>query len=132
MSLKVYLYKYDKLLPIVLLVSNTTSETEQKLYEKYYINFYEILFSKEIIDDKSILIFCNFQNGTMKKQLQLQGSVNSDKDIMNDLNKTIKNVDYVVTQIISGYSANYLIELGDSLKIKSCNTKLNLLLKLSE
>ena len=35
MSLKVYLFKYDKLLPIVLLVSNTTSETEQKLYEKY-------------------------------------------------------------------------------------------------
>ena len=68
----------------------------------------------------------------MKKQLQVQGSVNSDKDIINDLNKSIKNVDFASTQIINDYSANYLIELGDSLKIKSCNTKLNLLLKLSE
>lgn len=132
MSLKVYLFKYDKLLPIVLLVSNTTSESSQKLYEKYYLNFYEILFSKEIIDDKSILIFCNFQNGNMKKQLQVQGSVNSDNDIINDLNKSIKNVDFAATQIINDYSANYLIELGETLKIKSCNTKLNMLLKLSE
>ena len=71
MSLKVYLYKYEQLLPIVLLVSNTSNESDEKIYEKYYLSFYEILFSKEIIDDKSILIFCNFKNGAMKKQLQV-------------------------------------------------------------
>jgi len=132
MSLKVYLYKYDNLLPINLLVSNTTNKEEEDIYEKYYLNFYEILFSKDIIDDKSILIFCNFKNGTMKKQLQLQGSTNSDEDIMKDLNKSIKNVDFVVNQIIEDHSANFLLELGESIKIKSTNTRLNLLLKLSE
>tara|TARA_B100000927_G_C16172547_1_gene352025 strand:+ start:133 stop:534 length:402 start_codon:yes stop_codon:yes gene_type:complete len=132
MSLKVYLYKYDQLLPIVLLVSNTSNENEEKIYEKYYLNFYEILFSKDIIDEKSILIFCNFKNGAMKKQLQIQGSINSDKDIMKDLNGNIKNIDFVVNQIIRDYSANFLLELSDSLKIKSTNTRLNLLLKLCE
>lgn len=130
MSLKVYLYKYEKLLPIVLLVSNTTNENEEKLYEKYYLNFYEILFSKDIIDEKSILVFCNFKNDSMKKQLQLQGSTNSDKDIMKELESNIKNVDFVVNKIIEENSANYLLELNDTLKIKSTNTKLNLLLKL--
>ncbi len=131
MTLKVYLYKYEKLLPIILLVSNTTNEEQEKIYEKYYLNFYEILFSKDIIDEKSILIFCNYKNGNMKKQLQLQGSVNSDKDIIKDLESNIKNIDFVATTIIRDYSANYLIELNETLKIKSTNTKLNLLLKLS-
>ena len=131
MSLKVYLYKYEQLLPIVLLVSNTTNEMEENIYEKYYLNFYEILFSKDIIDDKSILIFCNFKNGAMKKQLQLQGSINSDKDIIKDLESNIKNIDFVVNTIIKENSANYLLELGETFKIKTTNTKLNLLLKLS-
>lgn len=131
MSLKVYLYKYEKLLPIVLLVSNTVDENQEKIYEKYYLNFYEILFTKDIIDENSILIFCNFKNDNMKKQLQIQGSINSDKDIMKDLESNIKNIDYLTTTIIKENSANYLIELSDSLKIKSTNTRLNLLLKLS-
>ena len=130
MSLKVYLYKYEQLLPIILLVSTTSNETEENIYEKYYLKFYEILFSKDIIDEKSILIFCNFKNGVMKKQLQLQGSVKSDKDIMKDLESDINNVDFVVNSMIKGYSANYLLELGDSLKIKTTNTKLTFLLKL--
>ena len=130
MSLKVYLYKYEQLLPIILLVSTTSTETEENIYEKYYLKFYEILFSKDIIDEKSILIFCNFKNGVMKKQLQLQGSVKSDKDIMKDLESDINNVDFVVNSMIKGYSANYLLELGDSLKIKTTNTKLTFLLKL--
>ena len=67
----------------------------------------------------------------MKKQLQLQGSIKSDKDIMKDLESNINNVDFVVNTIIKDYSANYLLELGESFKIKSTNTKLNLLLKLS-
>ena len=129
--MKVYLYKYNKLLPIILLVSNTLDDKEENLYNKYYLNFYEILFSKDIIDDKSILVFCNFKNENMKKQLQLQGSINSDKDIIKDLESDIKNIDFVANTIIRDYSANYLIELGDTLKIKSTNTKLNLLLKLS-
>ena len=131
MTLKVYLYKYEKLLPIILLVSNTTNEEQEKIYEKYYLNFYEILFSKDIIDENSILIFCNYKNGNMKKQLQLQGSVKSDKDIIKDLESNIKNIDFVATTIIRDYSANYLIELNETLKIKSTNTKLNLLLKLT-
>ena len=131
MSLKVYLYKYQQLLPIVLLVSNTSSETDENIYEKYYLKFYEILYSKDIIDDKSILIFCNFKNGAMKKQLQLQSSVKSDKDIVKDLESNIKNIDFVANSIIKDYSANYLLELGESFKIKTTNTKLNLLLKLS-
>jgi len=130
MSLKVYLYKYEQLLPIILLVSTTSNETEENIYEKYYLKFYEILFSKDIIDEKSILIFCNFKNGVMKKQLQLQGSVKSDKDIMKDLESDINNVDFVVNSMIKGYSANYLLELGDSFKIKTTNTKLTFLLKL--
>jgi len=129
MSLKVYLYKYEELLPIVLLVSNTTTENEEKLYEKYYLNFYEILFSKDMIDEKAIIIFCNFKNGSMKKQLQLQGSTTSDQDIMKDLQSNIKNVDTTVDIIINENSANYLLELSDTLKIKTTNTKLNLLLK---
>ena len=131
MSLKVYLYKYQQLLPIVLLVSNTSGENDENIYEKYYLKFYEILYSKDIIDDKSILIFCNFKNGAMKKQLQLQGSVKSDKDIIKDLESNINNIDFVANSIIKEYSANYLLELGDSFKIKTTNTKLNLLLKLS-
>ena len=126
-----YLYKYQQLLPIVLLVSNTSGENDENIYEKYYLKFYEILYSKDIIDDKSILIFCNFKNGAMKKQLQLQGSVKSDKDIIKDLESNINNIDFVANSIIKEYSANYLLELGDSFKIKTTNTKLNLLLKLS-
>ena len=129
MSLKVYLYKYEELLPIVLLVSNTTSENEEKLYEKYYLSFYEILFSKEMIDEKAIIIFCNFKNDSMKKQLQLQGSITSDKDIMKDLESNIKNVDTTVDLIINEKSANYLLELSDTLKIKTTDTNLELLLK---
>jgi len=129
MSLKVYLYKYEELLPIVLLVSNTTSENEEKLYEKYYLNFYEILFSKDMIDEKAIIIFCNFKNNSMKKQLQLQGSTSSDKDIMKDLESNIKNVDNTVDLIINENSANYLLELSDTLKIKTTNTNLESLLK---
>ena len=68
----------------------------------------------------------------MKKQLQIQGSLNSDKDIMNDLNKDIKNIDFTANQIINDYAANYLLEIGENLKIKTTNTKLNLLLKLSD
>jgi hypothetical protein len=129
MSLKVYLYKYEELLPIVLLVSNTTSENEEKLYEKYYLSFYEILFSKDMIDEKAIIIFCNFKNDSMKKQLQLQGSITSDKDIMKDLESNIKNVDTTVDLIINEKSANYLLELSDTLKIKTTDTNLELLLK---
>jgi hypothetical protein len=129
MSLKVYLYKYEELLPIVLLVSNTTSENEEKLYEKYYLNFYEILFSKDMIDEKAIIIFCNFKNNLMKKQLQLQGSTSSDKDIMKDLESNIKNVDNTVDLIINENSANYLLELSDTLKIKTTKTNLESLLK---
>jgi len=129
MSLKVYLYKYEELLPIVLLVSNTTSENEEKLYEKYYLNFYEILFSKDMIDEKAIIIFCNFKNNSMKKQLQLQGSTSSDKDIMKDLESNIKNVDNTVDLIINENSANYLLELSDTLKIKTTKTNLESLLK---
>ena len=131
MSLKVYLYKYDQLLPIILLVSNTSNQTEEYIYEKYYLKFYEILFLKDIIDEKSILIFCNFKNGAMKKQLQIQGSIKSDKDILKDLESNINNIDFVVNTILKDYSANYLLELGESFKVKSTNTKLNLLLKLS-
>ena len=129
MSLKVYLYKYEELLPIVLLVSNSTSENEEKLYEKYYLNFYEILFSKDMIDEKAIIIFCNFKNNSMKKQLQLQGSTSSDKDIMKDLESNIENVDSTVDLIINENSANYLLELSDTLKIKTTKTNLESLLK---
>ena len=40
MVLKVYLFKDEKLMPIVLLASNTNSNEERKIYEKYYLNFY--------------------------------------------------------------------------------------------
>ena len=92
MVLKVYLFKDEKLMPIVLLASNTNSNEERKIYEKYYLNFYEILFSKDIIDDKTILVFCNFNKDNLKKQLQVQGSTNCDKDILKDLESNIKNI----------------------------------------
>lgn len=132
MVLKVYLFKYEKLLPIVLLVSNTNNNEDKKIYEKYYLNFYEILFSKNIIDDKTILVFCNFNKDNLKKQLQVQGSINCDKDILKDLESNIKNTEFVVTTILNDYSANFLLELDETVKIKSTNTKLNLILKLSE
>ncbi len=131
MSLKVYLYKYDNISPIILLVSKTSSEKEEEIYQNYYLNFYEILFSKEYIKEDSILVFCNFKAETMKKQLQVQGSVNSDKEILNDLNKSISNTDEVVNQIILNYNSNYLIEINDTIKIKSTNVKLNYLDKLN-
>lgn len=131
MTLKVYLYKYDEISPIVLLVSNTQNKEDEDLYEKYYQSFYEILFTKDQIDENSILLFCNFKNDSMKRQLQVQGSLKSDKDILNDLNNSIKNTEQTVNLIINEYSANFLIELGDTVKIKSTNTKLNLLLKMN-
>ena len=131
MTLKVYLYKYDEISPIVLLVSNTQNKEDEDLYEKYYQSFYEILFTKDQIDENSILLFCNFKNDNMKRQLQVQGSLKSDKDILNDLNNSIKNTEQTVNLIINEYSANFLIELGDTVKIKSTNTKLNLLLKMN-
>ena len=132
MVLKVYLFKDEKLLPIVLLISNTDNNEDKKIYEKYYLNFYEILFSKNIIDDKTILVFCNFNKDNLKKQLQVQGSINCDKDILKDLESNIKNTEFVVTTILNDYSANFLLELDETVKIKSTNTKLNLILKLSE
>ena len=132
MALKVYLFKDEKLLPIVLLVSNTNNNEDKKIYEKYYLNFYEILFSKDIIDDKTILVFCNFNKDNLKKQLQVQGSINCDKDILKDLESNIKNTEFVVTTILNDYSANFLLELDETVKIKTTNTKLNLMLKLFE
>ena len=131
MTLKVYLYKYEEISPIVLLVSNTQNKEDEDLYEKYYQSFYEILFTKDQIDENSILLFCNFKSDSMKRQLQVQGSLKSDKDILNDLNNSIKNTEKTVNLIINEYSANFLIELGDTVKIKSTNTKLNLLLKMN-
>ena len=127
--LKVYLVKYDNLLPIILLASKTNNDDEQNLYEKYYLNFYEILLTKELIEPDSILLFCNFRDNIKKKQLQVQGSIKSDKDILEELNKRIKNIEDTVNIIISEYSANYLIELGGSIKIKSTNTNLNYLIE---
>ncbi len=131
MSLKVYMYKYDNILPIILLASKTNSDIEEELYNNYYLNFYEILYSKELINDDSILIFCNFKSDTMKKQLQVQGSVKSDKDILNDLNNSINNTDFVVDKIITQNNANYLLEINDKIKIKTTNVKLNFLDKLN-
>ena len=130
MVLKVYLFKDEKLMPIVLLASNTNSNEERKIYEKYYLNFYEILFSKDIIDDKTILVFCNFNKDNLKKQLQVQGSINCDKDILKDLESNIKNIEYVASKVLNDYSANILLELDETVKIKSTNTKLDLMLKL--
>jgi hypothetical protein len=130
MVLKVYLFKDEKIMPIVLLASNTNSNEEMKIYEKYYLNFYEILFSKDIIDDKTILVFCNFNKDNLKKQLQVQGSINCDKDILKDLESNIKNIEYVASKVLNDYSANILLELDETVKIKSTNTKLDLMLKL--
>lgn len=130
MVLKVYLFKDEKIIPIVLLASNTNSNEEMKIYEKYYLNFYEILFSKDIIDDKTILVFCNFNKDNLKKQLQVQGSINCDKDILKDLESNIKNIEYVASKVLNDYSANILLELDETVKIKSTNTKLDLMLKL--
>tara|TARA_B100001093_G_C26450140_1_gene851937 strand:- start:252 stop:629 length:378 start_codon:yes stop_codon:yes gene_type:complete len=125
------MYKYDNILPIILLASKTNSDIEEELYNNYYLNFYEILYSKELINDDSILIFCNFKSDTMKKQLQVQGSVKSDKDILNDLNNSINNTDFVVDKIITQNNANYLLEINDKIKIKTTNVKLNFLDKLN-
>ena len=131
MTIKVYIYKCKEIYPLTVLVSTTSSDDEQSIYEKYYESFYEILLTKDIIDGKSILVFCNFKNGDMKKQLQIQGSVDSDKDIIKDLESNIKNVDFVVTKIIGEYKANFLLELSDTLKIKSTNKKLNIVSKIN-
>jgi len=131
MTIKVYIYKCKEIYPLTLLVSTTSSDDEQSIYEQYYESFYEILLTKDIIDSKSILVFCNFRNGPMKKQLQIQGSINSDKDILNHLESNIKNIEFVINEIIKNYSANYCIELSDTIKIKSTNTRLNLFLKVN-
>lgn len=122
---KVYIYKYEKIYPITLLVSTTSSDIEQEIYDKYYSSFYEILLIKNIIDVKSILVFCNFKNNLMKKQLQIQGSVESDKDILNTLESNIKNVEFVTNKIINEYKTNFILEIVESIlqtenpKIKS-------------
>lgn len=126
---KVYIYKYEKIYPITLLVSTTSSDIEQEIYDKYYSSFYEILLIKNIIDVKSILVFCNFKNNLMKKQLQIQGSVESDKDILNTLESNIKNVEFITNKIINEYKTNFILEIGDKIKLKSSNTKLNILTK---
>ena len=66
----------------------------------------------------------------MKKQLQVQGSTNCDKDILKDLESNIKNIEYVASKVLNDYSANILLELDETVKIKSTNTKLDLMLKL--
>jgi hypothetical protein len=123
---KVYIYKYEKIYPITLLVSTTSSDIEQETYDKYYSSFYEILLIKNIIDEKSILVFCNFKNNSMKKQLQIQGSIESDKDILNTLESNIKNVEFVTSKIINEYKSNLILEIGDKVKLKSTKTKLKI------
>ena len=61
---------------------------------------------------------------------QDQGSTNSDKDILKDLESNIKNIEYVASKVLNDYSANILLELDETVKIKSTNTKLDLMLKL--
>mgnify|MGYP006433639003 FL=1 len=131
MTIKVYIYKCKEIYPLTLLVSTTSSDEEQDIYDKYYSSFYEILLTKDIINDKSILVFCNFKNGPMKKQLQIQGSIKCDQDIIKNLESNIKNVDFVVTKIIGEYKANYVLELNDTIKIKTTNTKLNISSKIN-
>ena len=55
MTIKVYIYKCKEIYPLTLLVSTTSSDEEQSIYEKYYESFYEILLTKDIGNPLSYL-----------------------------------------------------------------------------
>ena len=50
----------------------------------------------------------------MKKFVQVQGSIKSNKNILNELNKNIKNIDSILNMVFSKYSLNYLIEVSSN------------------
>ena len=91
MSLNIYLFKNDSLLPLVFLISQTSNESDDKIYEKYYKHFYEILLDNQIINEDSILVFCNFKSIDRKRQVQIQGSTKSDNHIL----KKLDNIKYI-------------------------------------
>ena len=40
MTIKVYIYKCNEINPLALLVSTTSSDEEQSIYDRYYSSFY--------------------------------------------------------------------------------------------
>ena len=124
MSLNIYLFKNDSLLPLVFLISQTSNESDDKIYEKYYKHFYEILLDNQIINEDSILVFCNFKSIDRKRQVQIQGSTKSDNHILKKLDN-IKYIESLVDKTIEDYDTDYLIEISDSIEIKNLKKKIN-------
>ena len=123
MSLNIYLFKNDSLLPLVFLISQTSNESDDKIYEKYYKHFYEILLDNQIINEDSILVFCNFKSIDRKRQVQIQGSTKSDNHILKKLDN-IKYIESLVDKTIEDYDTDYLIEISDSIEIKNLKKKI--------
>lgn len=123
MSLNIYLFKNDSLLPLVFLISQTSNESDDKIYEKYYKHFYEILLDNEIMNGDSILVFCNFKSIDRKRQVQIQGSTKSDNHILKKLDN-IKYIESLIDKTIEDYDTDYLIEISDSIEIKNLKKKI--------
>ena len=123
MSLNIYLFKNDSLLPLVFFISQTSNESDDKIYEKYYKHFYEILLDNQIINEDSILVFCNFKSIDRKRQVQIQGSTKSDNHILKKLDN-IKYIESLVDKTIEDYDTDYLIEISDSIEIKNLKKKI--------
>lgn len=123
MSLNIYLFKNNSTSPLVFLISQTSDESDDKVYDKYYKYFYEILLDNEIINGDSILVFCNFKSKEKKRQVQIQGSTKSDNDILKKLDN-IKYIESLVDKTIEDYDTDYLIEISDSIEIKNIKKKI--------
>lgn len=123
--MKVNFYNYKIMKPLVLLESSTNTTHEEFLYEKYYNKFYEVLLLKDLIFPDSILIFCNIKD-KVKKQIQHQGSINSDKELLKTLDN-IDNMNNFINYSLKEFSPNYILELtNDKIKIKKIEYSKNI------
>jgi hypothetical protein len=124
------LYLINKKYNISILISVTQSEDDKKFYEKYYKNFYAILFDKKLINKKTILIFCNYNKLNEKKELSIQPSTESNQDILNKLSKDINTLNLFIINVLKQDFTNYMIVVDDTIKFYKNKIKLNCLIEM--
>lgn len=124
------LYLINKKYNISVLISVTQSKDDKIFYDKYYKNFYAILFDKKLINKKTILIFCNYNKLNEKKELSIQPSTESDKDILNKLSKDINTLNLFIINVLKQDFTSYMIIADSTIKFYKNRIKLNGLIEM--
>lgn len=124
------LFLINKKYNISVLISVTQSKDDKIFYDKYYKNFYAILFDKKLINKKTILIFCNYNKLNEKKELSIQPSTESNQNILNKLSKDINTLNLFIIDVLKQNFTSYMIIADSTIKFYKNRIKLNGLIEM--